>query len=145
MQNVHVVHSRLGSSVARDRLIGSGCNFAVSISGPVPTDVGGLLGDPATSREIGFSERQFSLTTRFPDNQSCDGRCYSSHISMSPETRTVASAKMPQETWVSRWAIWRPSFLSPVYTHKSHVTHRAQNPCKDLMRFIVNWDRDRKI
>ena len=37
----YVIHSRLGSSVARDRLIGSGCNFAVGISVPMPTDVGG--------------------------------------------------------------------------------------------------------
>jgi len=37
----YVIHSRLGSSVARDWLIGSGCNFAVSISVPMPRDVGG--------------------------------------------------------------------------------------------------------
>jgi len=37
----YVIHSRLGSSVARDRLIGSRCNFAVGISEPMPRDVGG--------------------------------------------------------------------------------------------------------
>jgi len=122
MLRSHGSHSKLGSSVARDWLIGSLCNFAVDISGPMPTDVGGSLGDPATSREIGFSERQFSLTTRFPDDQSCDGRCYSSHVLMSLETRMVASRRMPQEIWVLRLAIWRWSFLGHVFIWWSYVT-----------------------
>jgi hypothetical protein len=52
-------HSNLGSSVTRDRLIGSLPNFAVDILGSVPTDVGGSLHDPATSLELGFLERLF--------------------------------------------------------------------------------------
>ncbi|KAK3813935.1 MAG: hypothetical protein J3Q66DRAFT_402518 [Benniella sp.] len=65
-------HSNLGSTVSRDRLIGSGCNFAVEISGTIFTNVGGQLRDPATSLEIGFSDRQCSKTKRFPDEQTWD-------------------------------------------------------------------------
>ncbi|KAK3806853.1 MAG: hypothetical protein J3Q66DRAFT_406971 [Benniella sp.] len=44
-----------------------------------------------------------------PNLGTWDGHCYSLHVSMSLETRTVASLGLPQETWVSKLAICRPS------------------------------------
>ena len=103
----HHLRVTFSRPISRDRVIGSVPYFVAGISSSSPMVVGRQLSDPPTSCEIGFSEKQFSLRRDFRTHQSCDGCCYSSHVSMSPETRRVVSPRMLQETWVSRLAIWR--------------------------------------